>query len=312
MARRKKTKRKTRRTSFKLGISKRKKRRKIINLPSLIGILKVLAVICAFAVVAIGLVFLNRYVKKTVPVSQSSAPLKLVNVPGWVSEQLKEKVYAAATAGGEDLKLDEEAARLVQQNIETRIAWLDGVEVLTGHDGISIEGRWRRPMALVKRGLQSFYVDAEMVVLDFVPVPALSIVKVEGLSVEPAAPSPGRVWQKDDLAAAMTILARLDWMDKSVTPDKPLLDEIDRIDVSNFNGRQNSKAAHIILYTKDNTEIIWGAEFGTWQRYLEAKDEEKLANLYGYYKEHGSLSGDAKYINLQYSQDRVSLPVDKY
>ena len=312
MARRRKTKRKTKRTSFKLGISKRKKRRKIINPPTLIGILKLLAVLCAFAVVAIGFVFLNRYVKKTVPVSQSSVPLKLVNVPGWVSEQLKERVYAAATAGGEDLKLDEEAARLVQQNIETRIAWLDGVEVLTGHDGIYIEGRWRRPLALVKRGLQSFYIDAEMVVLDFVPVPALSIAKVEGLSVEPTVPSPGRVWQKDDLAAAITILARLDQMDKSVTPDEPLLDEIARIDVSNFNGRQNSKTAHIILYTKDNTEIIWGAEFGTWQRYLEATDEEKLANLYGYYKEHGSLSGDARYINLQYSQDRVSLPVDKY
>jgi hypothetical protein len=274
--------------------------------------LKVIVVICALAGVGVGFAFLDKYVKKTVPVSQSPVPIKLIDVPDWVGELLKEKIYAAATTGGGVLKLDEDTARAVQQNIETRIAWLDEIEVLAGHDGIYIKGRWRRPLVLVKGGLQSFYIDAEMVVLDFVPIPALSIVKVEGLSVEPAAPSPGQVWQKNDLAAAVTILARLDRMDKSVTPDKPLLDEIDRIDVSNFDGRQNKRAAHIILYTKNNTEIIWGAEFGTWQRYLEATDEEKLANLYGYYKEHGSLSGDARYINLQYSQDRVSLPVDKY
>jgi len=101
-------------------------------------------------------------------------------------------------------------------------------------------------------------------------------------------------------------------MDESVTPEKPLLNEIDSIDMSNFNGRQHNSQPHIILYTKDNTEIIWGAEFGTWQRHLEATDGEKLAKLYGYYKEYGSLSGGAKYINLRDPQNDVPLPIDKY
>jgi len=40
-------------------------------------------------------------------------------------------------------------------------------------------------------------------------------------------------------------------MDKSFTPDKPLLFEIDRIDVRNFNGRRDKGEPHIVLYTKD-------------------------------------------------------------
>jgi len=101
-------------------------------------------------------------------------------------------------------------------------------------------------------------------------------------------------------------------MDKLVTPDKPLLYEIDRIDVGNFNGRENTQHPHIVMYAKDNTQIIWGAEVGKWQRYLESTDEQKLAKLYGYYKEYGTLSGGAKYINLRDPQDNIPLPIDKY
>lgn len=125
-------------------------------------------------------------------------------------------------------------------------------------------------------------------------------------------PAVGTLFEKEDLAAAITILAALTKMDKSVTPDKPLLYEIDSINISNFNGRKNNRQPHIILYTKDNTEIIWGAEFGNWQQHLEATDEEKLAKLYGYYKEYGTLSGGAKYINLRDPQNTVPLPIDKY
>ncbi|MCK4913417.1 MAG: hypothetical protein KAS69_02320, partial [Planctomycetes bacterium] len=108
------------------------------------------------------------------------------------------------------------------------------------------------------------------------------------------------------------ILAQLEKMDELITPEKPLLNEIDRIDVSNFDGRKNNRFAHIILYAKDNTEIIWGAKIAAWQRYLEATDEEKLAKLYSHYKEYGSLLNNAKYINLRNPQDNIPQPIDKY
>lgn len=310
MVRRKKTKSKTKRISFKLGTSKRKI--KIAHNPSLKSILKVSAVVCVLAAVGIGFVFLAKYVKKAVPVSETVGSLELVNAPAWVNEPLKEKIYAAARAGGEDLKLDEDAAPSVQQNIETLVAWLDEVKVQTTHEQLLIEARWRKPLALVKLGLHKFYVDADLVVLDYIPMPTLPIVQVKGLSVARKLPPPGEVWQNETIAAAVAILARLNRMDKLVTPEKPLLFEIDNIDVSNFNGRQNSRFPHIVLYAKDNTEIIWGAELGKWQKYLEATDEEKLAKLYGYYEKHGTLLNSAKYINLCDPQDNIPLPIDKY
>jgi hypothetical protein len=307
MARRKKIKRKTKRISFKLGKPKRKKQHRITYRPSLIGILKVAAVVCIFIAVGVFFYFAERYVKSAKPAKTGS--LELVNTPEWVSDELKAKILAAAD--GETFRLNEEVAQVVAENLAS-VAWLNEVKVQTKHERLLIEAGWRKPMALVKLGLQSFYVDAELVVLDFVPMPNLPIVRIKGLSATIRVPPPGEVWQSDELAAAVTILTKLDQMDKSVTPDKPLLYEIDRIDISNFNGRENSRFPHIIFYTKDNTEIIWGAEFGTWQRYLEATDEEKLAKLYGYYKEYGTLSGGVKYINLRDPQDNISQPIDKY
>jgi hypothetical protein len=303
----KKTKRKTKRISFKLGTSKRKKQRKITYRPSLTGILKASAVVCVFVAAGVSLYFAERYVKSAKPAE--TGPMELVNVPEWVSGELKAKIYDAA--GGKTFRLDEEVAQMVAENLAP-VAWLDNIKIRTTHERLLIEARWRKPLALVKSGLQSFYVDDELVVLDFVPIPNLPIVRIKGLSVTTRVPPPGEVWQSDDLAAAVTILAKLDQMDKSVTPDKPLLYEIDRIDISNFNGRENSRFPHIVLYTKDDTEIIWGAEFGTWQRYLETTDEEKLAKLYGYYKEYGSLSGGVKYINLRDPQNNIPQPIDKY
>ena len=276
------------------------------------SILKVFAAIFVLAAIGIGLVSLDKYVKKAVPVSQTMAILELVDVPIWVNEPLKEKIYRAAISYGEDLKLDEDAAKSVQQNIQTLVAWMDDVRVQTTNDRLLIEGRWRRPVALVKDGPRSFYVDDELVVLDFVPMPNLHIVNVKGLSAAGDAPPAGEVWPLDDLTAAIIILTKLEQMDEFITPDKPLLYKIDSIDVSNFDGRRNNREPHITLYTKNNTKIIWGAEFGTWQRYLEAPDEEKLTNLYNYYKQQNATLSNVKYIDLRSQQYNISLPVDKY
>lgn len=304
MASGKKTRDKTKRISFKLGASKRKKQQ--TYRPSLIGALKVSAIVCIFAAAGVSLYFAERYVKSAKPAG--TGPLELVNMPEWVSGELKAKIYDAA--GGKTFRLDENTAQMVAGNL-TSVVWLYNVKIQTTHEHLLVEALWRKPIVIVKSGTQIFYVDADMVVLDFIPMPNLPLVKIEGLSAT-RMPPPGEVWKSDELTAAVTILTKLGQMDKSVTPEKPLLYEIDRIDVSNFIGRKNSRLPHIVLYTKDDTEIIWGAEFGKWQRYLEATDEEKLAKLYAYYKEYGSLLGGVKYINLRDPQNNVSQPIDKY
>jgi hypothetical protein len=313
VARKKRKKSKTKRISFQPSTSKRKKLNRTGWIgPSLFKILKVLAVICVCAGLVIGFIYLERYVKNTTPTSTGTIVLELADVPVWVNDQLKSEILTAARNSSEDLKIDENTAFLVQRSIEKEIVWLDDVKVQTTHEGLRIEGRWRKPVALIKSGIRRFYVDAEQVVLDFIEMPNLPTVRIAGLSVRTKVPPLGEVWGREDVAAAILILDRFGQMDKLVTPDKPLLAEIDRIDVSNFNGRLSDRSPHIILYTKDNTQIIWGAEVGKWQRYLESTDEQKLAKLYGYYKEYGTLSGGVKYINLRDPQNDIPLPVDKY
>jgi hypothetical protein len=254
-------------------------------------------------------VFLEKYVKQTVPVAE--VDLELADVPLWASDQLKQKVRAAAI-GKAGNGLGKDIALSVRHNLEQLTAWLDDVKVRSTYDRLRVEGRWRKPIGIVKSGRLKFYVDTERVVLDYVPLPDLPIVEIKGLPPITKTPPLGEAWQRDDLAAAVMILDRLDHMDKTLTADKPLLYEIDRIDVSNFNGRQNSRYAHIILYSKDTSQIIWGAELDKWQQHLESTDEEKLAKLYGYYKDYGTLSGGAKYINLRDPRDKIPLPIDKY
>jgi hypothetical protein len=57
---------------------------------------------------------------------------------------------------------------------------------------------------------------------------------------------------------------------------------------------------------------IWAVEHGTWQRYLQAPDEEKLARLYSCYEDYALLQGGAKFINLCDPQETIPLPIDKY
>lgn len=291
--------------SFKHGPTQKKKKTRL-PLPSLMTILIVFVVICVCAAAGAAFYFMEKYVKSSKPAG--TGPLVLEDAPEWANDELKAKILAIA--GYKYLELDENAARLVAENLIS-VGWLDKIKVQTKYGGVAIEGRWRKPLALIKSGYNKFYVDAERVVLDFVPMPKLPIVHIKGVTVTKI-PDVGKVIEKQDIAAAVTILAAMAQMDKSVTPDKPLLSEIAAIDMSNFNGRHNNRQPHIILYTKDNTEIIWGAEFGSWHKFLEATDEEKLSKLYSYYKEYGTLLGGAKYINLRDPQNTVHLPVDKY
>ncbi len=311
--RRKKTLNNSGRISFKTNFSGSKTRRETGDQShGSRGFLKVLIAIFIFAAIVVGFVYLDKYVKKIVPSWGDAVHVELAAPPPWVNKLLRDKIVAAAAQpqSGE-VKLEKDSARLIQNNLQRDVAWLQNVTVHTTHNRIIIEADYRKPVAQVNLGLQKFYVDANLVVLDFIPMTHLPIVNVKGLATTKV-PLPGEVMQQDDLAAAVALLARLSEMDKLVTPDRPLLFQVEGIDVSNFEGRQNRRIAHIILYAKDNTEIIWGAEIGSWAQDLEAKDDEKLAKLYNYYKEYGSLTGGAKYIDLRTPLGKVPLPIDKY
>lgn len=298
--------------AFGFQVVGKKKINNIISAISPQTALNMLIGVTAIAAVIMVFVLMDKYIQtKSFTIGRKTA-VELVDVPAWVNKPLKKKIYDAAMALGNDFKLDENAARILQENIASQVAWLANPQVQVTYNAFRVRGKWRKPLGLIKAGTNTkFYVDADLVVLDFVPVAKLPVVTVRGIKNPASAPEPGEILQMEDLAAAVALLERLDRMDHIVSQRKPLLSELDSIDIGNFNGRHSNKFPHIVLFAKDNTQIIWGAELDNWHRHLEASDEEKLAKLYSFYKEHGTLSGKAQTINLRDPQQVVQ-PIDKY
>lgn len=273
---------------------------------TLVTAMKVAAVICLLVAGGAFLRYAEGYVRTAKPTEEGALVLR--SVPQWANYDLKTRVVALA--GGNRFPIEEETASVVARNLAP-MSWLDDIEVEVTHDKVFVKARWRKPVALIERGPSRFYVDLDLVVLDYMSMAHLPIVEVTG--VKPGLPpSPGAVFDRDDLAAAVKLIDLIGRVDADLDPKNPLLEQIASIDVSNYKGHKNHSKPHIVLRSKEGTQILWGAEIGEWAKHLEATDEQKLAKLYGYYTEFGSLSAGAKYINLHDPLDKVPQPVDKY
>jgi hypothetical protein len=248
------------------------------------------------------------YVKTTTPAAE--ATLTLLDVPPWVNWDLKQRVIEAA--GGSRLPIKEETATVVARNL-ARVSWLADVGIDVTNDSVLVKARWRRPVALLEKGTQKFYVDKDLYALDYMPSTTdLPIVEVKGVSLL-FPPEPGKRIDCNDLAVAVRLIDLLYATDVKYYADKhPILERISQVDVSNYKGRKNRHESHIVLNSKDGAQILWGAELGDWAMYLEAKDDEKLAKLYVHFHEYGSLGNGVKYIDLRNPRDYVPQPIDKY
>jgi hypothetical protein len=248
------------------------------------------------------------YVKATT--SPVEGALTLVDVPPWVNWDWKQRVIEAA--GGSRLPIKEETAAVVARNL-ARVSWLADVGIEVTNDSVLVKARWRRPVALLERGTQKFYVDKDLYAIDYIPSTAdLPIVGVKGVSMA-FPPEPGKRIDCNDLAAAVRLIDLLYAIDVKYYANKnPILERISQVDVSNYKGRKNRRESHIVLNSKDGVPIFWGAELGDWAMYFEAKDEEKLAKLYSHFHENGSLGSGVKYIELRDPHDYVPQPIDKY
>lgn len=273
-----------------------------------VAILKVIAVIGFLAASGAFLRYAEAYVKAVSPVAEGT--LVLASPPEWAKYDLRSRV--ADVAGGRHFPLTEETAEVVARNLAS-MAWLHDVDVRVTHNSVRVKAQWRKPVAVIDipEDRSKIYVDADLYVLDYMPMPHLPIVEIKGVGLN-RVPKPGQVFDQQDLAAGVALVLLLHRMDLQVTPQNPLLEHVASIDVRNFNGRKNPRDPHLVLRSKDGTQIIWGAEIGEWTKHLEATDEQKLAKLYAYYRDYGSLNAGAKYIYLRDPQDKVPQPIDKY
>lgn len=292
-------------SSWKSNRRARDKRLNAIRNWPWVSIFKVVAVICFLAASGAFLRYAEGYVETVAPVQEGG--LKLVDVPDWAKSDLRNRV--AEKAGGTRFPLTEDTASAVAGNL-ARMPWLADVKVRVTHDSVLVSARWRKPVVVIdiREDNKKIYVDENLVVMDYLPMPHLPIVPAKGVSLR-IVPLLGQTFDEGDLKAAVDLAVLLNQMDAEFAPKTPLLEQIASIDVSNYRGRVNAGREHIVLNTKGKAQIIWGAEIGEYAKLLEASDQEKIASLYGYYKS-GSFA-EAKYINLRPPQNRVYLPIDQ-
>lgn len=265
-------------------------------------------IICAAA--AVGFVMLDKYIKKVSPVAERFGPIE-INKPSWYNDHLG--TFIAAAIGGTDFQIVPGTTQFVAEELES-LSWLYDVKVRARKDKIEVSANFRKPVALITAGGSKYYLDANMVVLDYLPMAELNIIRIEGLDSR-TMPAPSNQWFADDAAAAIKLIDYLSRMDAKSTPKAPLLAEIKSIDMTNYNGRKHtsSKMPHIVLFAHDGTEIQWGVAIGQLVRYFESSDAEKLTQLYNTYKEHGTVQGSRsnekfKYLDLRVPQGKVPLP----
>ncbi len=289
----------------------------------LLQLLVVLVVTSALGGIAVGFVYLERYVRTLSVVADRTGPLELVNPPSWLSNELQDTIVQAA--GGRSFPLDRDQARMMAERLE-ELKWVYGVSIQTTDKTFRIMAEYRKPVAVIKSGGKKWYLvrverkdplyietESRVVILDYVPVEKLPLPEITGFSSRPPQ-RPGELWLSDEIIAAVELVTALGRMDAISSPDKPLVAELDRIDISNHSGRKDSKAIHTILYAKDGTEVWWGAAYGESQRYLEATEQEKIASLYTFFKRYGTICGIdrgvGQFIDLRSPQKMFPRPIN--
>ncbi|MFZ9024347.1 MAG: hypothetical protein ACO3BO_06335 [Anaerohalosphaeraceae bacterium] len=324
---RKKKKKKGRLKSF-FSKKKKSKRSKRKDSDSFVAGLKVALSIMFLTILvaggAIGLIYMDRYVSSFAQGENGErleGSLKLIDYPAWLNQDWIDTLVA--TAGGKRFPLDQGWAQTVATRLAT-LSWLDNVQVQTTPEYLTVKADYRRPVGLVQLGRKrKVYLDADMTVLDFIPVTSIPVVEIKGLA-STKVPKPGQTWLADDAAAAVELLDLLYMADLhfqqekrgdpasspgNKIPEKPLLNEIESIDVSNVAARKSRSAPNIILNVTDGTKVYWGAAWGQANIYFEADEKDKLARLYQFFMDHSNtLGGAAKYIELRWPQDSIPRP----
>jgi hypothetical protein len=327
MARKKKTSRK--KTSGLGGFfSKKKKKRRSSSRSSFSAGMKITLTIVMLSVLvgggAVGLIFLERFVKNSAAEEAADGSLKLINPPAWLNQEWVDKLVKAA--GGKRFPLNESSAQEVAAKLQS-LSWLENIRVQVTPEYLTIQADYRMPVGLVQVGRnQKVYLDKSVNVLDYTPVTSIPVVEIKGLASTKLPPA-GQQWLADDAKAAIDLLNWLYQMDlhfqqenenrktqKTALPGKkipenPLLDEIESIDVSNFAARRSTSAPNIVFNIKGGVKVYWGAAWGQATVYLEADEKDKLARLYQFFVDHdNTLAGTVKYIELRWLEGNIPRP----
>ena len=327
MAKKKKTTRKKSGGLFGFFSKKKKGRRKARSGSPSTGVKVTLSIMFLTVLAgggAVGLIYLEQYVTIAAEKAVPDGSLKLINPPSWLNQDWVDKLVK--TADGKRFPLNDASAQNIARRLES-LSWLDNVRVQTTPEFLTVRADYRRPVAWVLTAdKEKVYLDGNMYVLEYIPISGIPVVQIVGLASR-AVPAAGQQWLADDAKAAVELLNWLNQMDRHFQsekekrdqsddttivqkiPEKPLLNEIESIDVSNFSAPKNRSAPNIVFRVKGGVQVYWGAAWGQSAVYVEAPEKQKLARLYQWFVDHdNTLMGTAKHIELRWLEDSIPRP----
>ena len=246
--------------------------------------------VMAVALIAAAFWRMERYVLDVAAREQNPLTALMIDPPRWASDELIHEILLASGIRQDDFLLDEQLTNRLAQNL-SRNPWVKRVNCIRKQYGgeITFDCQLRRPIAVLRQGLSLRYIDSEGVILPNAQLvqPYGHVIEISGAVAAP--PPPGESITDTSLIAGIQVLAWIRAVDEQLTSDEQLWSELAVLDVANYNGRVDPQASHLTFYTKNHTEVRWGAAVGRSLPYGEAPAKSKIATLYRKHKLAGSL-----------------------
>ena len=256
------------------------------------------------------------HVVKDVTFSQNPPKVVLKDRPSWMSDALASKIVRVAAPdvaySAFDHQLLVNTASLLRNHPDSA-PWVKSVRSVrrafekSPGDTLEIDCDFRAPVALVKWELYYWLIDGDGILLPEQYTAAdlrkvmydgdhLSLRIIEGIATSP--PESGQKWQGPDLASGIDMIKLL--------YGKPYADEIERINVANFAGRQDTREAQLVLITRYQTQVRWGRPINAPDAMVEVSPAQKLDYMARIVKDFGRV--DAKHSAVELRFDDVRYP----
>jgi hypothetical protein len=274
------------------------------------------------AALVLGMFFLVNYTKKyietEVPVPSGSLKVAIVNKPVWMSDYLAEQIAAtvpknSSSAFDHDL-LVATVAKLAKNPWVARVNQVRRVYGQAPGDTLEVDCDFRTPIALVKWGDNYWLVDNDGYVLpekfkagdlDKITIGRdgrTSFRIVQGVHMAP--PESGKKWVGSDLAAGLDLV--------KLFYGKLYLDDVTRVDVTNYGGRVRRADPQVVLQTRYGSAVWWGRPLTAKDSLVEIRADRKLEILRAVVQQHGRIDASQAYVDVRYDDCLVpsTLPTE--
>lgn len=260
-----------------------------------------------------GFLVSKRYVEQRVLLTDLPPRVVMKDQPKWMSDALAEQILSSirpvTPAKADDHQLLVDRAALLAGN-----PWVKKVRSVRraySHqpgDIIEIDCDYRAPVALVHWQDKYWYIDADGVQLPdpLTPEQASRLIQpgqqifriIDGVAQPPS--GPGRVWQGGDIQAGIEMVALLANVEE--------VNDIVKIDVSNYAGRVSPNDSQINLVTRDRREIRWGQPPSSKAFFVEQRADRKLEFLKQAKRTTGRVDLNQPWIDLRFDSPTVPDP----